>query len=171
MAGKAYLTRMPLGFSGAVTRPQDLTTEPVILDSARPFSKYGLAGKWDGNKFVPLEEGDTIDSFAGILIRPYPTQSSTDMAYLGVQAGFTGDRLARGYICVDVPQTQAASATRGAAIYVRVAGETEDSPLGSFMLAPDADVANTPEVPLAKVMGPGDGTGTTLGQVEIAYNI
>lgn len=172
MAGNAYVTRMPLGISGAVTRLQDLTAEPVILDSTKVFTKYGYAGKWSGNKFVPLEDGDTVDVVAGILIRPYPTQSQADISYLGAQAGVTGDRLARGYICVSVPQAQATAAVKGAKVYVRVAGATNASPLGSFVLTPDATADNTPELTLAKVMGPGDGiAGAGLGHIEIAYNI
>lgn len=172
MAGTAYLTRMPLGIAGAVTRPQDLTAEPVALDPKKVFSKYGLAGKWSGNDFVPLEDGDTIDDVAGILIRPYPTHSQTDIAALGVISGVTGDKLARGYICVSVPAAQAAAAKKGAPVYLRIAGATESSPLGSLVLTPDATAENTPQLMVARVMGPGDGAaGAGLGHVEIAYNI
>lgn len=172
MAGNAYVTRMPLGISGAVTRLQDLTAEPVILDNVKVFDQFGLAGKWSGNKFVPLEAGDDIDDVAGILIRPYPTQSQADVAYLGVKSGVTGDRLARGYICVSVPVGQATAALKGAKVYVRVAAPTASSPLGSLVLTPDATATNTPELTLAKVMGPGDGiAGAGKGHVEIAYNI
>ena len=54
MAGNAYLTRMPLGFVGAVTRPRDLTIEPVALDHTKLFSTYGLPGKYVNDQFVPL---------------------------------------------------------------------------------------------------------------------
>jgi len=163
---------MPLGISGSVTRPQDLTAEPVILDGTKVFTEFGLAGKWSGNKFIPLEAGDDIDDVAGILIRPYPTQSQSDMAYVGIKTGVTGDRLARGYVCVSVPQAQSIAAVKGAKVYVRVAAPTTASPLGSFVLTPDATATNTPELPLAKVMGPGDGiAGAGKGHIEIAYNI
>lgn len=172
MAGNAYVNRMPLGISGAVTRLQDLTAEPVILDNTKVFGQFGLVGKWSGNKFVPMEDGDTVDKVAGILIRPYPTQSQADIAYLGVNAGVTGDRLARGYICVSVPQAQAIAAVKGAKVYVRVSGASTASPLGSLVLTPDATAANTPELTMAKVMGPGDGiAGAGKGHIEIAYNI
>lgn len=172
MAGTAYVTRMPLGISGAITRLQDLTAEPVILDTVKVFSEFGLAGKWSGNKFVPLEDGDTVDKVAGILTRPYPTQSQADIAYLGVKSGVTGDRLARGYVCVSVPVAQATAAVKGAKVYVRVAAATAESPLGSIVLTQDATATNTPELTMAKVMGPGDGiAGAGKGHVEIAYNI
>jgi hypothetical protein len=172
MAGTSYLTRMPLGIAGSITRLRDLTTEPVMLDTTQKFDKYGYAGKYDGDKFVPLEDGDSVDKVAGILVRPYPTQSPSDVAYIGVESGFTGDALKRGYICVTVTSGDAAAAKKGDPVYVRVAGATTDSPLGSFLLAPDSTAENTPQLTIAQVMGPGDAAaGTGKGHVEIAYNI
>lgn len=172
MAGKAYLTRMGIGFPGAVTRPQDLTAEPAILDVAKPFPSYGLAGKNLNGKFVPLEAGDDIDDVAGLFVRPYPTTNPTDARALGVTAGYTGDQLKRGYICVAVPTGQAGTAQKGDKVYVRVAAPTASSPLGSIVLTPDSTATNTPELTIAKVMGPGDSAAaTTHGNVEIAYNI
>ena len=69
MAGTAYLTRMPLGIAGGVTRPRDLTIEPVSLDYTKQFASYGLPGKYVNDKFVPLESGDTISKVKGILVR------------------------------------------------------------------------------------------------------
>lgn len=172
MAGKAYLTRMGIGFPGAITRPQDLTAEPAILDAAKPFPSYGLAGKNFNGKFVPLEAGDDIDDVAGLFVRPYPTTNPTDARALGVTAGYTGDQLKRGYICVAVPTAQAATAKKGDKVYIRVAAPTASSPLGSIVLTPDSTATNTPELTLAEVMGPGDASATTThGNVEIAYNI
>ncbi|EPH6016717.1 phage cement protein, partial [Yersinia enterocolitica] len=74
----AYLFRMPAGIAGAVSRPQDLTIEPVLINTANPFSQYGLAGKFSGNFFVPLEEDDTADKIVGIFVRPLPTTSTPD---------------------------------------------------------------------------------------------
>ena len=164
MAGKAYLTRMGIGFPGSVTRPQDLTAEPAILDAAKPFPSYGLAGKNVSGKFVPLEAGDDIKDVAGLFIRPYPTTNPTDARSLGVTAGYTGDVLKRGYIC--------GTAKKGDKVYIRVAAPTTSSPLGSIVLTQDSTAANTPELTIAKVMGPGDAAATTThGNVEIAYNI
>lgn len=172
MAGKAYLTRMGIGFPGAVTRPQDLTAEPAILDAAKPFPSYGLAGKNLNGKFVPLEAGDGIADVAGLFVRPYPTTNPTDARSLGVTAGYAGDQLKRGYICVAVPTGQASAAKKGDKVYIRVAAPTSSSPLGSIVLTPDATATNTPELTIAKVMGPGDAAATTThGNVEIAYNI
>ncbi|EMM0382357.1 hypothetical protein RI820_004866 [Pluralibacter gergoviae] len=172
MAGNAYLTRMPLGISGAITRLRDLTTEAVVLDPEKVFPKYGLAGKYDGEKLVPLEDGDTVDQVVGFLVRPYPTHSPVDREFLGVSAGTGGDLLKRGYFATAVPSAQATAAVKNGKVYVRVAGATDASPLGSILLAADATATNTPELTIAKVMGPGDNAaGVGLGHVEIAYNI
>ncbi|ENB0724874.1 hypothetical protein ABG541_004028, partial [Shigella flexneri] len=57
-----FLYRMPVGIAGAVSRPQDLTVEPVVLKSDNAFAAYGLAGKYDDDGFfVPLADGDTAD--------------------------------------------------------------------------------------------------------------
>ncbi|EGJ91305.1 hypothetical protein SF434370_0884 [Shigella flexneri 4343-70] len=42
---------MPVGIAGAVSRPQDLTVEPVVLKSDNAFAAYGLAGKYDDDGF------------------------------------------------------------------------------------------------------------------------
>lgn len=167
MAGTAYTTRMPIGFAGAVTRPRDLTVEPVFLDQAKQFSSYGLPGKYVNDQFVPLESGDTIAKVKGILVRPFPITSAADLAYLGVEANQVGDNLKRGYICVVVTAGNPANAKKGDPVYVRVAGGTTQSPIGSFVLSPDSTASNTPQLTIAEVMGPGEADG----RIEIAYNI
>ncbi len=167
MAGTAYLTRMPLGFVGAVTRPRDLTIEPVTLDHTKLFPTYGLPGKYVNDQFVPLADGDTIDKVKGIFVRPFPITSAPDLAYLGVTANQVGDNLKRGYICVKATAGNAANAKKGAPVYVRVTAGTAASPVGSFVLTPDATATNTPQLPNAEVMGPGEADG----RIEIAFNI
>lgn len=167
MAGTAYTTRMPIGIVGAVTRPRDLTVEPVTLNHSKQFSSYGLPGKYVNDQFVPLESGDTIDKVKGILVRPFPITSAADLAYLGVDANQVGDNLKRGYICVAVTAGNATTAKKGDPVYVRVAGGTTQSPVGSFVLSPDSTASNTPQLTIAEVMGPGEADG----RIEIAYNI
>jgi hypothetical protein len=167
MAGSAYLNRMPLGIAGAVTRPRDLTIEPEALDNTKPFAGYGLAGKYVDNKFVPLEDGDTVDLVRGILVRPYPITSVADLAYLGVTANQIADNLKRGYICVVSTSGDASTVKKGDPVYIRVTGGTEASPVGSFVTTPDGTATNTPQLTNAEVMGPGDADG----RIEIAYNI
>lgn len=99
----AYLYRMPVGIAGAISRPQDLTVEPVILKSDNAFAAYGLAGKYDADGFfVPLAEGDTVDKVKGIYVRPYPTTSQPDMVRRWVLINFPGDAMKRGYMTVNV---------------------------------------------------------------------
>ncbi|MGR7204346.1 structural cement protein Gp24, partial [Klebsiella aerogenes] len=138
MAGNAYLTRMPLGFVGAVTRPRDLTIEPVALDHTKLFSTYGLPGKYVNDQFVPLVDGDTIEKVRGIFVRPFPITSAPDLAYLGITANQVGDNLKRGYICVKVTAGNATTAKKGDPVYVRVTAGTSASPVGSFVLTADA---------------------------------
>lgn len=156
-----------MGITGSITRPRDLTIEPVTLDAQKPFTDYGLAGKYVADKFVPLEGGDTIDKVKGILVRPYPITSVADLAYLGVKVNQVADNLKRGYICVTVTAGNATTTKKGDPIYVRVAGGTKASPVGSFVLLPDATAENTPQLMKAEVMGPGEADG----RIEIAYNL
>ncbi|HFG7682674.1 TPA: hypothetical protein ACGIPB_004219, partial [Shigella flexneri] len=96
----AYLYRMPVGIAGAISRPQDLTVEPVVLKSDNAFAAYGLAGKYDADGFfVPLADGDTADKVKGIYVRPYPTTSQPDMVrQVGTGKNFPGDAMKRGYV-------------------------------------------------------------------------
>ncbi|TXE22186.1 structural cement protein Gp24 [Serratia ureilytica] len=167
MPGSSYLYRMPAGIAGGVTRSQDLTIEPVTLDNKNQFAAYGMAGKYDNNKFVPIKDGDDISLVKGILVRPYPITSFADLAYLGVQANQTADNLKRGYICVQATAGNPTTAKKGDPVYVRVTGGTAASPVGSFLLLPDSTATNTPQLLMAEVMGPGQADGL----VEIAYNI
>lgn len=156
-----------MGIAGGITRPRDLTIEPVTLDYTKQFASYGLPGKYVNDKFVPLESGDTVSKVKGILVRPFPITSAADLAYLGVNVNQVGDNLKRGYICVVATAGNAAAAKNGDPVYVRVAGGTTQSPVGSFVLSPDSTASNTPQLTNAEVKGPGDADG----RIEIAYNI
>lgn len=88
-----FLYRMPVGIAGAVSRPQDLTVEPVVLKSDNAFAAYGTAGKYDDDGFfVPLADGDTADKVKGIYVRPYPTTSQPDMVRRGNRQELPGRR-------------------------------------------------------------------------------
>lgn len=158
----SYLYRMPAGIAGAISRPRETTTEPVMLNTSKTFTAYGLAGKYSNDEFVPLESGDAASVIAGILVRPYPTTSQPDREYiLKGEYATTGDNLKRGYINVKV--ADATALTKGAPVYVRNANPTDDSPLGSIL------TTSTDAVLLEKAYftGAGDANGNT----EIAYNL
>lgn len=133
----AYLYRMPVGIAGAISRPQDLTVEPVILKSANAFAAYGLAGKYDADGFfVPLANGDTADKVKGIYVRPYPTTSQPDMVrQVGTDKNFPGAAMKRGYMTVNLGSDfDASTIKKGDPVYVVVStDESIKVPLGGFM--------------------------------------
>ncbi|MGA9607009.1 MAG: hypothetical protein WBR21_08305 [Rouxiella badensis] len=161
----AYLKRMPAGIAGGISRPQDLTVEPVMLDSTNLFSAYGLGGKYSGGKFVPIVAADTAAVLAGIYVRPYPTMSQPDtVRQIGTGKNYMGDCMKRGYASVNIGG-DASGVTLGGTVYMRVATPTALSPLGAFLFA--ADGANTVQITNAYFTGPGDASGN----IEIAFNI
>lgn len=162
----ALLYRMPVGIAGTVSRPQDLTVEPVIINSANAFTVYGLAGKFVDGLFVPLADGDTAAVIQGIYVRPYPTTSTPDLVRQ-VDSGknFTGDALKRGYMSVAVG-SDATTITKGAPVYVVVSPDDSiDVPLGGFMAS--AVAGKTVALPNAQFTGAGDADGNA----EISYKI
>ncbi|MCI1676626.1 MAG: hypothetical protein LKK36_06205 [Ewingella americana] len=162
----SLLYRMPVGIAGAISRPQDLTTEPVILDATNTFSSYGLVGKDSANgKFIPLAAADVATVITGLYVRPYPTTSTPDLVrQIGGNGNFTGDVMKRGYMTVNIGGT-AVNLTKGAPVYVRNANPTDTSPLGAILGAAITD--ETVVLPNATFTGAGD----ALGNAEIAYNI
>lgn len=163
----AYLYRMPVGIAGAISRPQDLTVEPVILKSANAFPAYGLAGKIDADGFfVPLADGDTADKVKGIYVRPYPTTSQPDMVrQVGTDKNFPGDAMKRGYMTVNVG-SDASTIKKGAPVYIVVSPDASiDVPLGGFMATQVTD--KTVLLPNAEFTGAGDADGNA----EISWKI
>lgn len=162
----SLLYRMPVGIAGAISRPQDLTTEPVILNAANTFSQYGLAGKDSADgKFIPLAASDEAAVITGLYVRPYPTTSTPDLVrQVGTTSNFTGDVMKRGYMTVNIGST-AVNLVKGGAVYVRNANPTTASPLGSILGAAVTD--ETVVLPNATFTGAGD----AAGNAEIAYNI
>lgn len=165
----AYLYRMPVGIAGAISRPQDLTVEPVILKSANAFAAYGLAGKYDADGFfVPLANGDTADKVKGIYVRPYPTTSQPDMVrQVGTDKNFSGDAMKRGYMTVNLGSSvDASTIKKGDPVCVVVSlDDTINVPLGGFMSTAVAD--KNVVLPNAEFTGAGDAEGNA----EISWKI
>lgn len=163
--GNTILFRMSAGIAGAISRPHDLTVEPHVLDSTKPFPAYGLGGKITAGKFVPVEDGDTADVLAGIFVRPYPTASQPDkIRQVGTGYNFAGDNLKRGYVTVNIGG-DASAVDLNSPVYMRVSSPVDTSPLGAFLAV--ADGANTVQITNAYFNGPGDADGN----IELAYNI
>lgn len=163
----AYLYRMPAGIAGAISRPQDLTVEPVILKSANAFPAYGLAGKIDTDGFfVPLADGDTVDKVKGIYVRPYPTTSQPDMVrQVGADKNFPGDAMKRGYMTVNLG-ADASALKKGGTVYVVISlDSTIDVPLGGFMSTSVS--GKNVALPNAEFTGVGD----AHGNAEISWKI
>lgn len=163
----AYLYRMPVGIAGAISRPQDLTVEPVILKSDNAFAAYGLAGKYDADGFfVPLAEGDTVDKVKGIYVRPYPTTSQPDMVrQVGSDKNFPGDAMKRGYMTVNVG-ADASSVKKGGVVYIVVSADASiPVPLGGITAA--EVTGKTAALPDAFFTGAGDANGNA----EISWKI
>lgn len=159
------LYRMSSGIAGAVSRPQDLTVEPHILDATKPFPAYGLGGKIVGGKFVPVEAADPVTVLAGIFIRPYPTASQPDkIRQISSGFNFSGDNLKRGYVTVNIGG-DASSVALYAPVFMRVGTPSAASPLGAFLASADGE--NTVQITNAYFNGPGDAEGN----IELAYNI
>jgi len=165
----AYLFRMPVGIAGAISRPQDLTVEPVILKSDNAFQAYGLAGKFDADGFfVPLAEGDTADLVKGIYVRPYPTTSQPDMVrQVGTDKNFPGDAMRRGYMTVNLGDSfDTGAIKKGDPVYVVIADDPGIGvPPGGFMSTSVAD--KNVLLPNAEFTGAGDAGGNT----EISWKI
>lgn len=158
----AYFKRMPVGFSGSISRAFDITTEGVFLDANNLPAGFGVACKFAGDKLVPLSASDTVDKIVGFLVRPYPTNTYEELAYLvGKNKHFTADLLKRGYMTVKV--ANASTVTRNAPVYIRTANPTADSPLGAVV------TTATDSVKLTNACF--TGAGDESGNVEIAYNI
>lgn len=157
----AYLFRMPAGIAGAISRPRDLTTEPVILDETNLFAAYGLPGKYSGDNFVPLTATDTAASIVGFLVRPYPTTSAADFARNVTSGGNQqGDALKRGYITVNIGG-DATAITKNAPVYFDLSAGVLTA------TAPAEGVTTVIEIPNAVFTGAGDADGNT----ELAYKI
>lgn len=163
MNSKPYMFRMPAGIAGAISRYHDLTVEPVLLKSDAAFPSYGLAGKYEGDYFVPLVEGDKADVIQGIYVRPYPTTDKADfIRQVGKGKNFAGDVLKRGYMTVTV--ADAGTLKKGDKVFVRVKA-TDTEPAGSFSNA--LIDGETIGLPNAQFTGAGDASGNA----EISYKI
>lgn len=161
----AFVTRMPKGIPGDVTRQSQSTIEAAILNPAAAFAGFGLFGKINAGKFEPVGTGDTAASVYGLLLRAYPAQGANASDPLGTAVPKTSgvaDVLRRGYANVKV---NAGTAAQGGAVYVRVAAAAAGKPIGGIEAA--ADGANTITVPGAVFMDSADASGNA----EIAYNI
>jgi len=161
----AFLTRMPYGIPGDITRQSQAKIEAQVLNASLPFSAFGLVGKIASGKFVPFAGAETDADDYGILVRPYPVTGANASDPLGTsvpQTSGIANVLRSGYINV---KNNAGTPGVGGAVYVRVANAAAGKPIGGFEAV--ADSTNTIVLTGATFAGAADANGN----VEIAYNI
>ena len=164
----SYLTRMPAGIAGVLTRTEHATVEPGLYSASAPFTAFGLAAKLSSGAYVPFSGGEAATALAGINVKPFPYQSSSTASdALGVatpsQTGGIGSFLKRGYMTILL--NGGATVAKGGQVYIRVAAAATGKPIGGFEGA--ADSTNTVAPAGLTFMGPADANGNE----EIAYNI
>lgn len=159
--GNAYLKRMPSGIPGDISRRAVSKVEAVTRDAAKPFTAYGVPGKFVSGKFVPVEAADAASVVKGFFARPYPTQTASADG-TGVHTGIIGDALRSGYMTV---KCNAGTPTAEAAVYVRVANPAAGKPIGGIEAA--ADSGNCVAIAGCFFKDSGDANGN----VEIEFNV
>lgn len=159
----AFKFRMGSGIPGDVTRHNDAKIEANQIDDNTPPVMYGDPVKLDSGKIQPIGSGDAAADVYGLLVRPYPTNSSTDGVGTSTPPDVgIADVLKSGYINVLLRNGTAA---RGGAVYVRQADATSEHPLGGIEAG--ADGGDCVAITGAYFTGAADDSGVT----EIAYNL
>jgi len=162
----AFITRMPAGIAGDVTRREHADIEPQVMDTDYPVLRYGEPVKMVDGEIRPITTGDDINDIYGFGCRAYPIQNSSSEA-LGSATPPTNlhfDVLRRGYMTVKV---QNGTPSKNASVYVRTVAASDPvaQPIGGLECASDGGYCF--EITNAKFMGEADSDGN----VEISYNL
>ena len=158
----SYVTRMPAGVAGAVTRSDSLTIEPQRNDTSNPVTAFGTFVKTVSGLIQAIASGDAASVITGVAIRPYPAQSATNgFGPAAPAAGGIIDRMRRGYFAAVLA---AGTAAKDGAVFVRVTAGSGRA-VGAIETA--ADSGNCVQVVGAFFTGPADANGI----VEIAFRI
>lgn len=161
-----FITRMPAGIAGDVTRREHADIEPQVMDTDYPVLRYGEPVKMVSGEIRPITTGDDINDIYGFGCRAYPVQTSTNEA-IGSATPPTNlhfDVLRRGYMTVKV---QDGTPAKNASVWVRTvaADDPTAQPIGGLECASDG--GDCFEITNAKFMGEADSDGN----VEISYNL
>ena len=76
----AYITRMPCGIPGDISRKELAKVEPNIMDVATPVDRYGIPVKLVNEKVYPFTTGDDAVVPYGFSVRPFPIQGAASEA-------------------------------------------------------------------------------------------
>lgn len=159
----AYQFRMPAGIPGDVNRAFAAIVEAGLMDEADPMTQYGLALKLVNGKAQMFSGGETVKDMYGILVRPFPTNSSQDPLGTSTppESGVI-DILRSGYITVKL--YGATDAAKGGRVFLRIANAGVGQIVGGFEAADDG--ANCIEVPAIF-----NGEQDASGNVEIQFAV
>ena len=111
--GAAFTFRAGAGFPGAISRQENSSIEPVLIDASAPPLLYGVPVVIDPTTqgIRPIVAGDSaLTTIFGILVRPFPTSQFSVSNFGNTPLGGAGvpptsgpaDVLTRGYIIVSV---------------------------------------------------------------------
>lgn len=155
----AFLYRMPSGIPGDVSRKSQSTIEAHPVGGQ--LASYGVFGQFNNEgQFVALDANTQFPY--GLLVRAYPTQSTTNELGLAVppSKGIC-DVLVRGYMTV---KNNAGTAKKAQPVYVRIANGTALKPIGGI----EAVAVDGENIAVNAIfMNEADASGN----VEIAFNI
>ena len=170
----SFLTRMGVGFPGAVNRSNaGQTITPESANPTYPIPAYGvpIALVSGGSGLRPLTAADTTASIYGWLVREYPAEAMPPNTYGAAQALGVGavppvqgplSAMRRGFMVVNVNSGSMASAVKGGQVYVWTAATTTGHVQGNV------EAVNSPGntiVAPALFRGPVDASGST--EIEI----
>lgn len=168
----SILYRMSSGIPGALTRTQEATVESGLYDSTKAFAAYGLAVVHGALKLRPPAAGDLEADIRGLLVRPYPLQTTQSEALGAATPPTVGiaDFLTRGFM---IAALNAGTAVKGASAYVRIASASAGKPIGGIEAAYEngstaiaADAGNT-----GNATGAMNSTDTATGVIPGVYRI
>lgn len=160
----AFISRMPAGIPGTISRgAANSTVEPVVI-TPNGITVYGVGTVIDANTGQLRLPAAGDAAITGILVRPFPTNSSQDgLGTSTPPAKGLVDRLKRGYVSVLL--SGATAAKKDGAVFCRIQNAGAGQFVGGFEAA--ADGGNTVAVAGAYFTGPADASGN----VEVAFNI
>lgn len=157
----SFLSRMPAGFPGRISRSDSKTVTPEVVDASAVPSGYGLPVKLVSGQVAALASADAVSVVYGFLVSPYPTESTSNTLNQAASPPSSGivDVLKRGYIIVPLASGTAA---KGGAVYVCLA--TANGTVGTIAAASGTGFS---AIPNAMFQGPADSNGN----VEISFNV
>lgn len=141
----AFLTRMPAGIPGNISRTNSAKVETALLDTTNYPTAFGVPGTIDASSknFRGIMAGDVGASVYGFYVRPYPIQSNANDP-LGTSTPPTSglaNVLRSGYINVLL---NSGTAAKDGQAYVRVANASAGKPVGGVEAASETTTASAP---------------------------